>query len=155
KSGGPMNSLKRSAALGALLVCLLAAQAIPSPDQAPAPSEKVTVRVVNYPDLGKVVRSLTGKVVVVDFWATTCPPCVAKFPHLVEMHRTHAAKGLAAISVSLDPPSNAKKQKRVQEFLTQQKATFTNLVLDAPPEEYTQKLRFDGPPCIYLFDRSN
>jgi thiol-disulfide isomerase/thioredoxin len=149
-----MYPFHRIAAAGLLLALLLAVRGASAPDQPPAP-DKVAVRVVNYAELGKTIRSLTGKVIVVDFWATNCVPCIQKFPHLVQMHNKYAKDGLAAVSVSLDPPSNANRRKRVDEFLTRQKATFTNLVLDAPPAEYQKKLRFDGPPCIYVFDRTN
>ena len=43
-----------------------------------------------------------GKVVLVDFWATWCPPCRKAFPHTVELAHQHADQGLRVITVSLD-----------------------------------------------------
>ena len=67
-------------------------------------ADKVTLKTVNYAELGKTVKDLKGKVVIVDFWSNTCVPCKRNFPHLVEMQAKQAKDGLVAISVSLDDP---------------------------------------------------
>jgi hypothetical protein len=69
------------------------------------------------------------------------------------MHKKYARDGLAAVSVSLDDPKDKKALERVLEFLRKQKATFTNLVLDEKSEVWQEKLKFDGPPCVFVFDR--
>lgn len=43
-----------------------------------------------------------GKVVVVDFWATWCPPCRAEIPGYIEMVRKHGKDGLVIVGISLD-----------------------------------------------------
>ena len=70
------------------------------------------------------------------------------------MHKKYAADGLAAVSVSLDDPADQPVMKRVRQFLEERKATFTNLVLDEKPEVWQGKLRFDGPPSVFVFDRA-
>ena len=65
----------------------------------PALAETVDVKVVTYAELGQTIRSLKGKVVVVDFWGNTCIPCKKAFPHLVEMYGKYAPEGFAAVSV--------------------------------------------------------
>jgi len=57
-----------------------------------------------------------------------------------------------AISVSLDDPKMTKLGKS-DRFLTKQKATFTNLILDEEAEVWQKKLRFEGPPCVFVFAR--
>jgi hypothetical protein len=69
------------------------------------------------------------------------------------MHKKFSKEGFAAVSVSLDDPKDKPVMQRVQKFLEAQGATFTNLVLDEPPEVWQEKLRFDGPPSIFVFDR--
>jgi len=43
-----------------------------------------------------------GQVVVLNFWATWCPPCIEEMPSLVEMQQRMKAKGVTVIAVSLD-----------------------------------------------------
>jgi hypothetical protein len=69
------------------------------------------------------------------------------------MHKKYSSEGLAAISVSLDDPQDSKVMSRVLSFLQKQQAAFTNLVLDEKAEFWQEKLKFDGPPCVFVFDR--
>jgi cytochrome c biogenesis protein CcmG, thiol:disulfide interchange protein DsbE len=51
-----------------------------------------------------------GQVVVLNFWATWCAPCVEEVPSLVEMQRRMKSKGVTVIAVSVDVDENAYKQ---------------------------------------------
>lgn len=46
------------------------------------------------------MESLRGKVVLIDFWAVWCGPCIATFPHLIEWHEKYAAKGLVILGAT-------------------------------------------------------
>ena len=77
-----------------------------------AQQNDIDVRVVKYKQLGEIVTQNKGKVIVVDFWATWCIPCVKEFPHLVELHKKYGKDGVVAISVSLTTPrTDVKKVK--------------------------------------------
>ena len=51
-----------------------------------------------------------GQVVVLNFWATWCPPCVEEMPSLVDMQRRMKAKGVTVLAVSVDVDENAYRQ---------------------------------------------
>ncbi len=58
---------------------------------------------------GKNIRmaDLRGKVVLVNFWATTCPGCIAEMPDLIKTYNTYHNQGfeVVAVAMSYDPPS--------------------------------------------------
>jgi cytochrome c biogenesis protein CcmG/thiol:disulfide interchange protein DsbE len=56
------------------------------------------------------LSQLRGQVVVLNFWATWCPPCVEEMPSLVEMQRRMKAKGVTVLAVSVDVDENAYRQ---------------------------------------------
>jgi len=43
-----------------------------------------------------------GQVIILDFWATWCPPCKAEIPHFIELYDEYNSEGLEIIGVSLD-----------------------------------------------------
>lgn len=77
----------------------------------PAPAAPAPVRPA-VPDFelprlqGGTVRlsALRGQVVVIDFWATWCPPCRAEMPWLVRMAQRLEAKGVVFVAISEDDP---------------------------------------------------
>ncbi len=52
-------------------------------------------------------RELKGRVVLVNFWATSCATCVKEMPHLVELHQRFHAQGYDTLAVAMkyDPPA--------------------------------------------------
>ncbi len=134
-----------------VLLTLLAMLAVNRPGA--SPELAVELQIVRYPELGHRIKELRGRVIVVDFWADYCPPCKREFPKLVAMHRKYLGDGLTAISVSLDDASDADAQKRVRQFLSAQRASFSNYMLNEKPEIWQAKLKIDGPPCVFIFNR--
>jgi cytochrome c biogenesis protein CcmG/thiol:disulfide interchange protein DsbE len=61
-------------------------------------------------DRSVTLSQYRGQVVVLNFWATWCPPCVEEMPSLVEMQRRMKAKGVTVIAVSMDVDQGAYNQ---------------------------------------------
>jgi len=69
-----------------------------------------------------------GRVTVVDFWATWCPPCRVSMPRIQKLWREYAPRGVDLYSVDTDDPS-AEREAQVKEFLRSNDLTFP-VVLD-------------------------
>jgi len=72
-------------------------------------------------DNGKpITRSdFGGKVLVLNFWATWCPPCIEELPSLDEFQRQLASQGVVVVGVSVD-----KNEKQYKDFLKKARVSF-------------------------------
>jgi thiol-disulfide isomerase/thioredoxin len=90
----------------ALLICLVAAGCSGREADGPGQEEPVAAPDFTLPDLtGKPVRlsDFRGKTVVIDFWATWCPPCVFQVPELNKFWEANQTAGdLAVVGVAVD-----------------------------------------------------
>jgi thiol-disulfide isomerase/thioredoxin len=61
---------------------------------------------------GRVMKAgeLTGKTVVVEFWASWCPFCMKQNPHFEKLHRAHQGKGLVVLTFTIDRTDEAARQ---------------------------------------------
>lgn len=100
----------------------------------------------------KIVANKKAKFTVVDAWATWCGPCKENFPHLVDMHRKYAGKGLACVSLSFDDPTKAKQVAEAEKFLKDKKAQFRNILLDEEEGVGFEKLQINSIPAVFIFD---
>jgi thiol-disulfide isomerase/thioredoxin len=116
-----------AAALGLTAAALAAGVAVPAAETAKEePPSKIDVRPdARFADLKAEIEKHKGKVVLVDFWATWCDPCVAMFPHLIALHTRHFGDGLRTVTVTLD---EAEELDKVKKFLTRHKAYVPTLV---------------------------
>ncbi|MBM3735616.1 MAG: TlpA family protein disulfide reductase [Acidobacteria bacterium] len=65
------------------------------------------------------LSSFGGKVLVLNFWATWCPPCVKETPALEQLHRELKDRGLVVMGISID-----KKEEKYKSFLKRFGVTF-------------------------------
>ena len=88
-----------------------------------------------------------GQVVVLNFWATWCPPCVEEMPSLVEMQRRMKAKGITVLAVSVDVDQSAYLQ-----FLKEHNV---NLLTVRDPDQKSNSLYGTSKfPETYIIDRN-
>lgn len=93
----------------ALLVCavLLALSGCYSGSRPPRIGTAAPDFTVQDADRSVTLSSLRGKVVVLNFWATWCPPCVEEMPSLLQMQRKMKDKGVTVLAVSVDEDPGA------------------------------------------------
>src|SRR5437879_2501079 len=108
----------------------------PAPPSIAIP-DPIAVAEVRGEALDAAIRSYKDKVVVADFWATWCEPCVKRFPHLVEMHKKYADKGLVCVSVSMDLlfPKEGYRHEQILDVLRKQGAAFPNFIALEPNDD--------------------
>jgi len=78
---------------------------------------------------GNTIRlsDFRGKTVLVNFWATWCPPCRAEMPHLQKFYEDYRSRDVVILGVNLTPTE--KNADRVREFANERQLTFP-VVLD-------------------------
>jgi len=152
---GMWGELSRGAARLGTFLLVAAVWAGPAPAQAPREAAgKATVRLVDHAGLVSEIARHAGKVVVVDFWSTSCPPCVKEFPRLVALGKSHG-DAVACISFSLDYEGIDAPEELlppVQAFLDKVGAGgVVNLLCTEEADEVYRKLDLVSVPAVYVY----
>jgi cytochrome c biogenesis protein CcmG, thiol:disulfide interchange protein DsbE len=92
------------------------------------------------------LNQFRGQIVVLNFWATWCPPCVEEMPSLVQMQRRMKAKGVTVVAVSIDVDENAYRQ-----FLKQHGVDL--LTVRDPAQKTPALYGTHGWPETFVIDR--
>jgi thiol-disulfide isomerase/thioredoxin len=119
--------------------------------------EEVQLSIVDFEGIQQRIADHRGKVVVMDAWSTSCPPCLAEFHNLVELHKSHAGKDVACISLSFDFEGLGKpeeQQEPVLKFLRSQGATFDNLLASEESDTLYRKFKLAAVPAVFVYDRA-
>lgn len=105
------------------------------------------------PDLegnNRHISEWDGKVVVLNFWATWCPPCRKELPVFVDLQNQYADQGLQFIGIAVDTPEN------VQAFFEQLPLNYPNLIGEAEAMKITSIYGNDigALPYTVIIDRN-
>jgi len=101
-------------------------------------------------------QAAQGRVVVVNFWATWCGPCVEEFPELVRLQNENWGRGVRLVIISVDEPEVL--ESGVKPFLFAHRTTGATFLMDmAANEDFLYKLSDQwsgGIPQTFIYDRS-
>jgi thiol-disulfide isomerase/thioredoxin len=97
-----------------------------------------------------VLASLRGRPLVVNFWATWCPPCVKELPELDRFQADHAAHGWQVVGIAIDSPT------AVREFLARRPLRFPTGLAGLAGTDLTRQLgnTAGGLPFTVALDAS-
>jgi peroxiredoxin len=95
------------------------------------------------------LATLRGQVVLIDFWATWCPPCVEEVPELVATYEKFKDQGFTVVGISLDEDKSA-----LEKFTAENKMTWPQFFDGKGWEnEMAKRFKIQTVPTMWLLDR--
>lgn len=107
----------------------------PLPESLLSPTQ---VEAIDAEDFHRVLESHHGKVIVINFWATWCIPCVQELPELNELQKRFRDKGLLVIAVSLDDQD--KLEGTVRSFFEKRAPDLISYLSKEDPSDFVGSL---------------
>jgi peroxiredoxin len=92
------------------------------------------------------LASLRGRVVLLNLWASWCPPCLQEMPSLEQLHQKMKGEGLVIVGVSVD-----EQPKAIRDVIAKTPVTF--MILHDPESATAAAYRTTGYPETFLIDR--
>ncbi len=127
----------------------------PAAAKKPATAAAPTVALLKPVDFNKFKNAANGKVLVINFWATWCGPCVAEFPEFVALDKKYRDQGVKIVGISADDIEDIKP--KVIPFIKEHKVTFEIVVQETDdPQEMIDVVHKDWPgilPATFVYDK--
>ena len=130
-----------------LLAALIATGALSAPVAADPLGPGAPLPALDLPGAGAALPPTSGKVVIVDFWASWCAPCRASFAVYSELQRDLGPSGLVVIGVGVDEDARA-----YAGFVAKLRPSFTTV--QDPEHALVSRVQVPTMPTCYLVDRS-
>jgi thiol-disulfide isomerase/thioredoxin len=96
------------------------------------------------------LTELHGKVVMLDFWATWCPPCIEEMPYLVRLAKEYESQGLVFVAASRD--DDDVKEYVVDRFVKSRVPELAPYVVYAN-DDVARAFKVEALPTLYFLDR--
>jgi len=93
------------------------------------------------------LSSLRGRVVLINFWATWCPPCRSEMPSLNSLYKEYRGKGLVVLAISTD-----RRMSDVKDYVS--KNTFEFQILLDPDMRVSRSYKVFSIPTTFLIERN-
>lgn len=116
----------------------------------PRPAPAFVVETLEGQD--KALGDLKGKVVLVDFWATWCKPCLETMPKLQNLYRIYSDKGFEVLGVSIDEDED--RVKKIKRMVNKMDISYP-VSLDAKQTPAWHQFKVKAIPAMYLLDRES
>ena len=99
------------------------------------------------------IKQLKGKVVVIDFWATWCGPCIAEMPRLKQLYADYHARGVEFIGVSLDGPQAQGGLDKLKAYVAENKVAWPQYYQGNGWESaFSSSWSINAIPAMFLID---
>lgn len=95
------------------------------------------------------LSGLAGRVVVLEFWATWCPPCRSTIPDLITLQERYRDRNVTVLAVSVDEGRNL--VSKLTDFSRENKINYTILLGN---ETVTQAYKIKNIPVVFLIDKT-
>ena len=97
--------------------------------------------------------ALKGKVVVIDFWATWCGPCVAEMPKMKELYAKYRDQGVEFVGVSLDQPKEQGGLDKLKKYVADNKIEWPQYYMGKGWEsEFSVSWGINSIPRVFIVD---
>lgn len=137
-----INKLLRTLVLSVTASLVVAGNALAS-----EPLEKIDI-----PMLEGLISGNKGKVTLVNFWATWCPPCLKEFPDLIKLYEDYQDRGLEVVAISMNEPDEGED---IEAFLQEHQPPFPVYIAATLDEEFYSGISNDWMgiiPLTLIFD---
>jgi thiol-disulfide isomerase/thioredoxin len=118
-----------------------------------APPAAARPALIDPQQLAAKIQDGLGRVTVINFWATWCPPCIEEMPEFTRLHRDYRDKNVELVSVTVDSTETLDSGE-LERFIAAQGMPFPVHVLSpGDPDSVAQAVGFEftGLPMTFVF----